>query len=153
MRNKKAMSDIVTTLIIIAIGIASVGVVWYVLSNVINTQRTGISSSADCLGASFKIVSADPCSGITTGVSVNVERRTGGSNIAGALVAVSDGSNTVIGNSTGINLLEIKRITTSGGPGVTGINCAKTKTAKVYAMVNSSGKINVCGEATDEYTY
>jgi len=74
-KNKKGMSAIVTTIIIIGIALAAVGVVWYVISNVVGTQQTKTETVASNLGktctttspATYEITTVKPnCAGITT---------------------------------------------------------------------------------------
>lgn len=75
-RNKKAMSDIVTTIIIIGIALAAVGVVWYVYNSVIKTQTTQVMNQsgqvyASCIVAGLNlmdpnIASKDECDGVVS---------------------------------------------------------------------------------------
>ena len=49
MRNKKGLSTIVVTLIIILLSLVAVGVVWVVVRNLITTGSEGIDISSKCL--------------------------------------------------------------------------------------------------------
>jgi len=47
MKTKKGMSDIVTTIIIIGIALAVVGIVWYVINNVVEQQSEDVQNNSD----------------------------------------------------------------------------------------------------------
>ncbi len=74
-RNKKGMSDIVTTLIIIGIALAAVGAIWYVYNNIIKTQTASVTNQSaqvfqSCTEAGLKLMnetgSGSICGGVTT---------------------------------------------------------------------------------------
>ena len=64
MKNKKGMSDIVVTLIIIVLSLVAVGVVWGVVNNLIKNGTSNAELNAKCLGVNLEITRAN-CSGLT----------------------------------------------------------------------------------------
>ena len=44
MESKRGLSGIITTLIIIALALVAVGIVWYVVSNVLETSKTEVET-------------------------------------------------------------------------------------------------------------
>ena len=46
MNNKRGMSDVVTTIVIIGVALVVVGVVWYVINSVIETQTTKVENAS-----------------------------------------------------------------------------------------------------------
>ncbi len=75
--DKRGISDIVTTVLLVLLAIAAVGIIWVVIQNFINTGTSGVGSASVCLQNNFEVVSAingssSPSSGITT-VNVTVK--------------------------------------------------------------------------------
>ncbi|MBR9701361.1 hypothetical protein GOV13_00385 [Candidatus Pacearchaeota archaeon] len=57
--NKRGMSDIVTTIIIIGIALAVVGIVWYVINNVVEQQSEDVQNASElvfksCVDAGYE---------------------------------------------------------------------------------------------------
>ena len=90
--NKRGLSDVVTTVIIIALSLVAVGIVWVVVNNLISDNTSSISSSADCLETNFEIVSTST-SGTT--LSVVAKRIGGNSEIGGFRVYAYNSTSTV----------------------------------------------------------
>ena len=58
MNNKRGLSDVITTIVIIGVALVVVGVVWYVINNVIETQTENVNQSSSelmmtCLDAGY----------------------------------------------------------------------------------------------------
>jgi hypothetical protein len=53
-KNKKGMSDIVITLIIVVLSLVAVGVVWFVIRGVLNTGTAGVDLGAKCLNTNIE---------------------------------------------------------------------------------------------------
>ncbi len=47
MNKKRGMSDVITTIVIIGVALVVVGVVWFVINTVIETQTTKVQNSSD----------------------------------------------------------------------------------------------------------
>ena len=56
--DKRGISDIVTTVLLILLAIAAVGIIWVVIQGFINSGTKGVGSAADCLQNNFEVVSA-----------------------------------------------------------------------------------------------
>ena len=54
MENKRGLSTIVVTLILILVSLAAVGLVWFVVSNLLKTGNAGADISARCLGVNVE---------------------------------------------------------------------------------------------------
>jgi len=89
--NKKGMSQIVTTLIIILLSIVAIGILWVVVKNIIDKGKDEISIDAIGLDLEIERVSVD---GDT--LSVTVRRNPGGGSIVGINFVISDGDNSVV---------------------------------------------------------
>lgn len=74
MMNKKAMSGIVTTVITLGLVIVVIGVVWTIITNVIESNSEEIDYSQQCLGISLKVDSVSCSDG---SCSVVVKRALG----------------------------------------------------------------------------
>ena len=85
--NKKAVSGVVTAVLLILLVIAAVGILWVVVQNFVKQGTGGVESSAGCLSTDLEIVSTD----ITT-ESVTVKRNGGSATIDEIRIFV-DGSN------------------------------------------------------------
>ncbi len=101
MKNKKGLSTIVATLIIILLVLVAVGIIWVVVRNVIEGGTQQIQGSNDCLSAEVRptrIVCAlnNPDDGGNNGVcNVTYRRSEGGDEIGGIkLVFESDAGDT-----------------------------------------------------------
>jgi hypothetical protein len=53
--NNKGMSEIVTTLLIVLLSLVAIGVVWFIVNNLLKSGTEGISSSAKCLNINIEI--------------------------------------------------------------------------------------------------
>ena len=68
-QDKRGMSGIVVTLIIIGIALAAVGVVWYVINNIITTQEASVTQASgqtfqSCTQANY-VTWTSGCTGVT----------------------------------------------------------------------------------------
>ncbi len=105
--NKKAMSDVVTTVIIVALSIVAIAVVWIVIQNLITSNTESISSSADFLKLNFKFESAKNNSG---NLFVIVKRNAGDGNfnaIKFAVIYKNSSSESFVENGS-LGILETK---------------------------------------------
>jgi hypothetical protein len=75
MKNKKGLSDIVVTLIIIVLSLVAVGVVWAVVNNLLKGGSAGVDINAKCLGLNLQITQANcSLSGVSKMCDVQVAR-------------------------------------------------------------------------------
>lgn len=59
MKNKKGLSTIVTTLIIILLVLVAIGIIWSVVKGLLDDSRDDISNSKKCLDIEFSVSSLD----------------------------------------------------------------------------------------------
>jgi hypothetical protein len=90
--NKKAMSQVVTTVIFISLALIAIGIVWTVINNLVQSGTDDVEIQSKCVKISLNIESAT-CNATTGTCNVTVSRSAGGGEIEGAVVIVSDGSN------------------------------------------------------------
>lgn len=76
--NKKGMSDIVVTLIIVLLSIVAIGIVWNVVKNLIDSQKEGIESGTRCLHTEVSATAVN-CVNATTNKNCTVTLARSGS--------------------------------------------------------------------------
>ena len=93
--DKRGISDIVTTVLLILLAIAAVGIIWVVIQNFINTGTKGVGSAADCLQNNFEVVSAvNVSTSSSSNVNVTVKRVAGSTTIDKILFYYNTGTQT-----------------------------------------------------------
>jgi flagellin-like protein len=108
--NKKGLSEVVTTLIIILLVLVAIGIVWVVVNNVLQSGSQQAEISAKCLEVSIQATAAS-CTGGTC--NVTYKRSAGGDDIDGLKIILSNGADSVIQDVPG-NLAPLATKTTSG---------------------------------------
>jgi len=81
-KNRKGISSIIATLILLLLTIVLVGIVWAVVSGIVKTSTEGVSSGAQCLNSAIDITAAS-CTG--AGVCNVTVQRTLGSDVIGGV--------------------------------------------------------------------
>jgi len=97
MKNKKGLSTIVTTLIIVALSLVAVGVVWLVVNNIVNQQTSSIDYSAKCLNLEFRAIAGTECAEFVENTTLStctviIQREKGDDAIGGIRLIFSDTS-------------------------------------------------------------
>ena len=147
-KGKRGLSGIITVLIIIAIAIVFLGVVWYVIQGVIDTQTGELISTVNCLGIALEITSVGDCGSGSLSCDVTVERKSGGGNITGVRAIITDGVSALSGDGGSLEVLEITTVTATGSA-----LSGDATIAKVAALIeDSSGGTYIC-DVADEYAY
>ena len=100
--NKKAQSQIITTVLIILLVLAAIVIVWQVVRKTVETGAEGITSATDCFGVEMEVTSGDSS-------SVIVMRKPGGTADAVSYKILVDGTTVGTTNSREI----IKQLETS----------------------------------------
>jgi hypothetical protein len=77
MDNKRGLSDIVITLIIVLLSLVAIGVVWFVVNGLIQSGTEGIQTSTKCLNVNLEITSAVCADGATNQTCNVTVKRTG----------------------------------------------------------------------------
>jgi hypothetical protein len=88
LKDKKGLSAIVLTVIMVGLVLVAVGIVWVVVSNILEGQTEALDYDQKCLGLNFD-VGAPTCDGVSC--DVIIERATGskGDAIDGVAVTLS----------------------------------------------------------------
>ncbi len=115
MNNKKALLQVVTTVIFISLALIAIGIVWAVIQGLIQGGASDVSVNSKCLKVDLSIDGAS-CNDTTHVCTVVVKRNAGGEVLSGVKVQVlnaSGSSSGVIESKTALNELETKTITVS----------------------------------------
>ena len=75
-RNKKALSTVVTTLIIILLVLVAIGIIWVVINNVVTEGSDSINYSSKCLEIDVKATAVSACA--FNSCEVTLKRNAGG---------------------------------------------------------------------------
>jgi hypothetical protein len=143
---KKGLSAVVTTLIIILLVLVAVGIIWVVVRNVVEEGGSTIDLSVKCLDVSVKATGVTCGYTGTKSCNVTYTRESGGDDIDGIKIVYSDGieslSQDVVGNieplvtktETGFNVTALGNVTSVevavyfGDEGGTPQFCSTTRT-------------------------
>ena len=152
MKNKRGLSDIVITLIIVLLSLVAIGLVWFVVNNLIQSGTAGVETSAKCLNINLEVKQV-VCENGTTNQVCNVTiSRTGteSSEIGGIKVLFidkeDDVSGTLIDVSGNIEPLVGKKITNQD-TGVANANEVSLVEITPY-FTDSSGNQQLCSQTT-----
>ena len=147
MQNKRGMSAVVTTLIIILLAIVAIGIVWVVVKNILDKGKeeitlTGLTLDLDITRATIE----------GTTLSVTVKRNPGEGNLIGINFVISDGYNSVvITEYTDLAELGVQTFTFNTNTQLPGIgDITSISVAPIFET--SSGK-EVTGDILDTTTY
>ncbi len=86
MRNKKAMSEIVITVIMVVLALVAVAVIWQIINNLIGEKGTQISVTQKCLDVKLNIQSVSACT--AESCIVTIRRAAGGDEFDGVKVVL-----------------------------------------------------------------
>lgn len=142
--NKKGLSAIIGTLLIILLVIVAVGIIWVVIRGTLESGVEDLEAGAKCLDSSVKVTAA-LCDGSTC--NITVQRQSGSDEIDGIRVIASDGSQS---NSTdsGVNLQSLGIATYEVG--ISGYGDITSVQAALY-FNDADGNPGICSGA-DEFT-
>jgi len=136
---KKGLSTVVVSLILIVVALAAVAVIWVIINNVIGGQTGQVSLQRDCLESQVT-----PTRLICTGVvcDITVERGSGGKDIAGIKAVFTNAtSDTNFVQDISGNIPVLGKVTTTGTS--TGIENVNKVEITVY-FTDSSGVEQLC---------
>ena len=145
-KDKRGLSTIVVTLILIVLSLVAVGVVWVVVNNILKSGTQQTTSSFEQLSLSLKLQNVNLK---TNGdVDVTVERGSGAGNLDAINFIVSDGTNSkVIKKSTTLQELGTQTFTLL----YSDLGAMAIKKVSISPVINSNGQETV-GNAVDTYT-
>jgi len=144
-KNTKAMSQIVTTVILVVLVLVAIGIVWGVINNLIGGAEDDISGGAECLNINIRATGVVLASGVL--YDVTITRTAGGGDIDGVKATLfSDTANGGLQDlSSTIGELETETIAD-----VTGVADANKVEITPY-FNDASGDPSYCGTA--EFTF
>jgi len=138
--NKRGLSTVVTTVIMIVLVLVAVGVVWAVIKNLLGSQEEQINLSQRCVATQIEIESAS-CTGSDCTVVV---KKTGGYDIDGIMVAAIDGTDSDSHDESG-NIELIKTVNWDTGVDLSNANKA---TAAAY-FTDTDGNTVTCTQVAE----
>ncbi|MCA9487598.1 MAG: hypothetical protein KC516_01405 [Nanoarchaeota archaeon] len=149
MRNNKGLSTVVTTLIIILLVLVAVGIIWGVVSNLLNNSRDRINTSTSCLEIEIK---ATKVVNTTTGGEQTITLSRTGAGDSGAMLAklivYSDANNSAVTNFDEVGFTPLQTKTATFDTGVDNAN--KVEVTPFY--YNEQGEEVLC-PTTTTYTF
>lgn len=137
MKNTKGLSQVVTTVIFISLALIAIGIVWAVISNLINQGASGAEAQAKCLSVDVKATAVTGNS--TAGYLVTLRRSAGGDEIAGVKMVI------FAGTSAG-ELVDSADLTTA----INNIEPLATVTTEAIDGPDDADKIEVTPYVTDD---
>ncbi len=155
--NKKGLSTIVATLLIILLTLVAVGIIWIVIRNVVQTGTQQIDIDSKCLSASVEATSVDVTNPAAARVTIF---RNGGDDPLGGVKLVFTGTVPGDGNivedwefdgTAGhepLDALEATQVGPFDLSGLTGPN----KVSVVVYFLDDSGNQQLCSTA-NQYTF
>ena len=147
-KNKRGMSAIVTTLIIILLVIVAIGIIWVVVKNVLTKGSGQIDLGAKCLNT--EVIATKVLCNETGTCNVTYTRKSGDDEIGGIKILFTNDlgeqnhQEDISGNINTLNVKTEKNINT----GI--INCSKVNIAVYY--LDASGNEQLCS-GTSEYNF
>ncbi len=142
-RDKRGLSTIVVTLILILLSLVAVGVVWVVINNVIKSGTSGVDISSKCLNTNVEATAVSDCPSTCKVTLIRTGTET--SEIGGVKLVFRDStagtSSSVISETGNIEALVGKII-----PTVTTGLVAPDKIEVTVYFVDASGNEQLCSQ-------
>ena len=146
MNNKKGLSAIVATLLIILLVLVAVGILWAVLNNVIQSGADTVELNQKCLEVKLEAGAVSPVGYLEGNYSVTLSRKAGGEAIGGVKInflnATASSGVVEFGEALSILGTSTRKINTAGG--ANGILTNATKMEYTVYFVDDRGKEQVC---------
>ena len=143
--NKRGLSEVVSTLIIILLVLVAIGIVWVVVSNVLQSGASQTEIGAKCLQVDVKANAVNCASNnVTWECDVTYNRKSGGDAIDGIKIVLSNGlessTASVAGNVAPLDVRTQSNINTT-----IVIANAEPSSAQIAAFfIDDSGNEQVC---------
>ena len=148
-KDKRALSEVVTTLIIILLVLVAIGIVWVVVNSVLQSGTQQLDISAKCLAVDLQFVSIDETA---AGVySVTLKRTDSGDDLDGVkIVLFNAASNSpVVEFGKAVTSLETVTSTVTTSPVLTG--AIKMEYSPYF--LDDSGNAQACPQGPREKTF
>jgi len=141
--NKKGLSTVVTTLIMILLVLVAIGVVWAVVNNLLQTGADQFDTNSQCLLVNVEatsVVCSDP-----TACSVTLKRAAGGDDIGGVKMAFTDGTNTNVVTVAG-NIVELGATTNTVNSGFV-LPVIPSEVSTTVYFIDAAGEERLCSQS------
>jgi len=142
MKNKRGLSDIVATLIIILLVIVAAGIIWVVVRNVVQSGADQIELGQRCLAVNIEYVGVVETS-VGSGIyNVTLARRAGGQDMAGVKITLFNNA----GDNSGIiDFPAMTELQTRTMPAVNNVSLSNaTRIEWTPFFEDSAGRDMVC---------
>ena len=145
LNNKRGISSVIATLLLVLLTIVLIGIVWLVINNIVSSTNQQISIGGLTLNLKIQQASIGQ-----NNISVVVQRQSGAGNLSGIRFVVFDGLNSgIVDENANLDVYEGKDFIIS--PSNVNINSAETvSVAPIY--LNNAG-VKQIGSITDTYTF
>ena len=142
-KNKKGVSGIVATLIIILLVLVASGIMWVVLQGVLDEQTSEIDLAKVCMDSNLRATQTEN-NGTATYYTITLQRNAKGGTLAGAKLIFYNNTDIsdVIDYSNDIDALESKRFTIDA----TITNVTKVEVSGYY--LDADGNDNICPQSS-----
>jgi len=150
MKDKKGLSQIVTTVIIILLVIVAVALVWKVVNDLISNKGSQITKNSKCMDINLQVTRVIPVDGGngTTNYTVTVQRKMGGDgSVATAKIIFYNSSANSNMSSSFWTFTNPGDVITKTVPGVANA----TKVDVNSYILDDSGKSIFCATTTKEF--
>ncbi len=143
--NKRGLSEVVTTLIIILLVLVAIGSVWVIVSNVLSKGSDSIELGKFTIDVNFLKASLNGSNALLT-----VKRTSGAGNLTGLKFIISDGFNSEdFDEATNLTELQEKTFIVN----LSSLNPDNAKTVSVAPIYSSASGKETIGDVTDTYTF
>jgi len=147
MKDKRGMSQIITTVIIVVLVLVAIGIVWAVIANIIDAGSDDVALGTSCLGIQIKATRVVNTSA-TGDYDITLKRLAGGNSIGGVKILIkNDTDSALLDFGEALNELEEKRKPLSS----TGILNANKVEVTVF-ILDASGNEKIC-QGTTSYSF
>ena len=142
--DKKGLSEVVTTLIIILLVLVAIGIVWAVVNNILSSGSEQVGLEQFSIDVNFLRASING-----NAVTLTVKRAAGNGNMSGLKFILSDGSNSEeFSETSSLTELQEKTFVVT----LISLNPVNLRTAAVAPVFIRNGKETI-GDITDTYTF
>ena len=151
MINKKGLSAVVTTLIMILLTLVAVGMIWLVVTNIVGDTTDRIGSLTECIDAKIEVTAVNCADGGNSSLcDVSLYNDAGGKLVDGVRLVFYNSTDT---SSAEVyfddDIGELKTVTKNKD---SGINSSNKIEAFVY-VEDASGKKSLCEQPVSTLTY
>jgi len=149
MQNKKGLSDIVVTLIIIVLSLVAVGVVWTVVNNLLKGQTSTADITTKCLGVNLEVTKLVCGTAAPKLCNLSVSRTGTGTDALGGVKVVFEEAN---GTRTAAALSKSGDVPALVGASYTLLSSGLTAPKKIEVtpyFTDTSGSEQLCSQTAE----